>query len=82
MLKDFADLILNIIYPPACGFCGQIIPSHDMIVCKKCEDSIPKLQMPCCILCGKMIPSGTIRQHCIDCYNQKRYYSKVISVYE
>ena len=34
--------ILNLIYPPVCGFCGQICNEH---LCKKCEIKIKKYQI-------------------------------------
>lgn len=38
-MKKLFDNVLNFIYPPACGFCGEICKEY---LCKKCEISIIK----------------------------------------
>jgi len=41
-MKEIIDNILNLIYPPVCGFCNQICKQH---LCKKCEIKIKEYEI-------------------------------------
>lgn len=63
IIKTLINLILNIIFPPRCIFCGKLIEPHNSNshidgkhypYCEKCESKIPYCSdYPCCIKCGK-----------------------------
>lgn len=76
------ESILDLLYPPCCGLCGELLPDKTSL-CRKCQSSIPQIEEPSCIYCGKSI-IGTIEGQniCIECSKDTKYYTKLICCYE
>ena len=73
MDKFFLDKILNLIFPPKCGFCGDIT-MNGRFVCENCRDLSTIKYIDRCKFCGK-ISSEDI---CFECRTKTIYYEKLI----
>ena len=38
---NMPKMILDLLYPPKCIFCGRIVENSDMFACCRCEDKLP-----------------------------------------
>jgi len=57
--------LLDFIYPPRCGVCGEFIEEHKPM-CPDCEALLPMIDHPMCIVCGTPFLGG--EDHlCGDC---------------
>ena len=69
---DFTDLI----YPPRCIFCEDIIPIEE----KELFVKTAKILFPCkgkvCQKCGKLLEDDMSKDVCIDCIKNTQYYDK------
>lgn len=72
MDKFFLDKILNLIFPPKCGFCGCITNDWSF-VCEKCHDLSTQKYNDRCKFCGK-IAYGDV---CSECKSKRIYYDKL-----
>lgn len=63
---DIGNIILNLIYPPVCCFCGtRLSPLNRIFVCDECANSLPYCRkVNRCTHCGKPIADGSLCSHC------------------
>lgn len=73
MDKFFLTKFLNLIFPPKCGFCGEITTSEHFI-CKDCYDLSTQKYVNRCSFCGKISDEGK----CSECEKKILYYEKLI----
>ena len=73
MDKFFLDKILNLIFPPKCGYCGEITLSKQFI-CKNCYNLSTNKYINRCEFCGKI----STESKCVECRNKSIYYEKLI----
>lgn len=73
MDKFFFDKLLNLIFPPKCGFCNEIT-GNGKFICEKCHDLSTQKYIKRCNFCGKISYDGI----CSECKNKKIYYDKLI----
>lgn len=73
MDKFFFEKILDLIFPPKCGFCGEITKSEHFI-CEDCHDLSTQKYINRCNFCGKMSSVGK----CSECMEKTLYYEKLI----
>lgn len=73
MIDIFYNKLLNLIYPPKCGFCGEITGTESFI-CEDCAIRKKQEYTNRCILCGKAI---VLDDKCEECLNKKIYYNKL-----
>ena len=73
MDKFFCEKLLNLIFPPKCGFCGEITGNNHFI-CEKCHHLSTQKYINRCEFCGKISYSGI----CSECKNKRIYYDKLI----
>ena len=78
-IKELGRIILNLFFPPTCGFCGEIIESS-WGICKPCMDRIPLIPGRACRLCGKKLEAE--ESVCRECKRGKRYFTQVVSACE
>jgi predicted amidophosphoribosyltransferase len=47
-LTKWKEIILNILYPPTCPICGEILKVNNNQVCSKCKKKIRYIHEPVC----------------------------------
>lgn len=57
--------VLDILYPPACPFCGEV-QKPGTGICGSCKESLPMIREPRCMKCGKPL-SREEQEYCRDC---------------
>ncbi len=75
---SFSKIILNLIYPPRCAFCGKrLSPKAYLWVCDKCARKLPYANLfTRCSRCGKPTPDSA-SGICKTCYINKNYNIKM-----
>ena len=75
---SFRKIILNLIYPPHCVFCGKrLSPKSYLWVCDKCARELPYANLYTrCSRCGKPIPDSA-SGICKTCYINKNHNIKM-----
>lgn len=66
------DKLLDLIYPPKCPFCGEIL-EDSFPVCSDCMDIIPLIDDETCECCGTPVGEFSYRL-CKECNSEKRYF--------
>ena len=76
------NLILNLIYPPRCIFCGtRLSPKVRIAVCDKCSNNLPYCKAyKRCKSCGIPIAQGT-GDKCKRCYISRRNITRSTSTF-
>lgn len=73
MGKFFFEKILDIIFPPKCGFCNKITGS-EYFICERCRNLATQKYINRCKLCGKI----AYNEKCTECANKRIYYDNLI----
>ncbi len=89
-LKNFiagaADRVSLLFYPPACAFCGSVMPRSETGV-YICPDCMSKLRFcvneNCCSVCGVPVPDHS-SELCPECFNRRTaghppHYNRIVS---
>ena len=66
--KKVKAVILNLLYPGRCIFCGKVGES----ICCRCEKKMIWIREPRCMRCGKML-KDEVAEYCEDCAKRKSY---------
>ena len=78
--QKITTYFLNLIFPPRCVFCGQIMPPHtDFLVCSQCEDNLPYASGHLCKICGTHIDMVYGNNICYECRHTKRYFDRAVA---
>ena len=80
-MTDIIEFILNIIYPPRCILCQEIIPIKNNYICKKCSYEDYLIKGNRCEKCSRQIVN-TSKKLCKDCENQNHSYEKGFALFE
>lgn len=64
---------LDLLFPPACPLCGNILGANEKYVCAECGSKISYIVPPVCLRCGKEIEDEDI-EYCSDCSEHSRSY--------
>ena len=80
----------DLLYPPRCPLCGEILESGEGETHEKCYEKLPWVREPICKRCGKpmMSPGGDVREFCQDClrnyHRQKKSFDqgRALWIYE
>ncbi|TCT14010.1 ComF family protein [Natranaerovirga pectinivora] len=73
---DYITKMLDIIYPPRCPLCNDIIPwFEEKRICTGCLEKSPIIEGPRCTKCSKPVFHQEIT-HCFDCHKQELAYEK------
>jgi ComF family protein len=68
-LRNGAEGLLRLVYPPACALCGgRLEPPRKLGLCPECWRGAPLIRLPYCTACGQPlnadeVPGGL----CLDC---------------
>jgi len=77
MDKFFLHNFLDLIFPPKCGYCGEITTSK-RFVCENCYNLSTQKYVNRCNFCGKI----SYDDECFECKTKKIYYEKLIFCHE
>lgn len=72
-LRNLLEKVLDLIFPPKCGFCGEIT-SDKQFVCENCYNLSIQKYTNRCKLCGKI----AYGEMCVECQNKTIYYDELI----
>lgn len=64
--------LLNLIFPPRCILCGQLLTNNEQIICAKCCNTVRN----CPPFPDKIHPSGKRKLHFLDSYTGVWYYEE------
>ncbi len=73
------ERILNILYPPRCPVCQEILPDGRMLVCPRCARTVLPPPQPRCMCCGK--PLSGEAELCRDCRRGKRLFTEGMGIF-
>lgn len=67
-MKNFVRGFLNVLYPPYCVICGELLPTEDWKngLCGRCGKSIPFLAGKRCKFCGRELQVGQVCHSCLE----------------
>lgn len=72
--------LLDIIYPPRCPMCGDIIIPGKGLVCPDCAPKLPYVGEPACARCGKALEKEE-KEYCFDCGRRNHFFDQGVSVW-
>lgn len=62
---------LDILYPPCCPVCDEIIMPKGQLICQTCFKALSYVHQPACKKCGKQVINSTT-EYCLDCSRHNR----------
>lgn len=77
-MKNFFDLLTNILYPPKCMVCGTLLSDYKFLVCPKCTKTLP-FNSHCCKVCGIPIDSVYGENICTSCKGKRKAVSLTLA---
>lgn len=72
--------LLDIIYPPRCPMCQEILYPRKERICPVCREKLPYIREPVCASCGKPLESQE-QEYCFDCGRRGHLFDQGISVW-
>ncbi len=79
---DVKKVLLNLIFPPKCIFCGKrLSPKTSKHVCSDCANELPYCKAyHRCRRCGKPVAVSDTNM-CKDCYKRRHYNTRITSAF-
>lgn len=79
---DVKKVLLNLIFPPKCIFCGRrLSPKANKDVCTECANELPYCRAYSrCRRCGKPVPLDA-GEMCKSCYKRRHYNTRITSAF-
>lgn len=74
------DKITDLLFPPRCAICDDIIPVHSEYLCKECADKVLYINEPFCLKCGKALYDDS--EYCTDCRQRIHYFKQGMAVFD
>ncbi len=68
-MKALKDILIHIIYPRRCAYCGKVIV-HSRMMCEKCEKELPRINGIICPKCARE------KDKC-NCRGAENYYKSI-----
>lgn len=72
----FLEIVLDLLFPRRCPFCGEISDG----ICERCRKKVTIIAQPCCYRCGRPLKKEE-REFCGDCAVHKHYFRQGRSLY-
>ena len=66
------DKLLDLLFPPKCPFCGEILESK-VPVCDNCQPLLPHIKGKTCFICGRPVEENSYTV-CGMCRRDKIYF--------
>lgn len=79
-MRMFFREVLNLIYPPRCPVCQDILTDRTEKICKSCRKKAVPVREPKCKKCGKPLTMQE-QEYCLDCSRRKHFFSKGWAVF-
>lgn len=74
------DIIIDLMFPPRCAICDDVLKLFKHHICDKCRDKVVYINEPYCLKCGKALSEN--KELCHDCKNRKHYFVKGVSIFD
>ncbi len=68
-MKRFKEILIHIIFPRRCAYCGKVIP-YSRMMCVKCEKELPRIEGVICPKCARE------KDKC-NCKGAENYYQSI-----
>lgn len=83
MITNIIKIVIDMIFPPRCPFCDEILTISDAGVCKICKEHVSYVEQPYCMKCGKPIENEE-DEFCKDCIERPHSYDegRAVLVYD
>lgn len=65
----------DLIFPPRCPMCDEVLGLDEDKICKSCLDILPLIKEPTCMKCGKQLEDMEA-EYCHDCSRRSRHFIK------
>lgn len=65
-IVEFFDKILNLVYPPRCPVCNEVLENNEILAHKQCIKKLPLIDGNVCAKCGKKLAEDEV-EYCFDC---------------
>lgn len=79
VINDIKEGMLNILFPPRCAVCGDIVIKSGTI-CAECNQKLQRVLGAKCVKCGKELESDIIEK-CYDCNKKQHYFNRGVAVF-
>ena len=79
MKARFLSLLADLVYPPRCPVCNDIVTAGGGGICENCRQKISYVTEPYCMKCGKPIENEE-NEFCRDCLDKKHSFNEGRSV--
>jgi len=79
-IEKSIEKILNILYPPTCPICGEILKINNYQVCKECKKKIKYIHEPVCKKCGKQLLVEE-QEYCYDCSRREHVFTRGMAIF-
>lgn len=83
-------MLLDLLYPPVCIFCGEILGGKSYekksktlfpdMLCPACRKTYPPIKEPVCMKCGKRLETE-LEEYCFDCEKKEFTFHRNCSIY-
>ena len=73
-------LVTDIIFPPRCVMCDNVISPGKKLICDECEGELKYVLEPRCFKCGKEVTSEE-DEYCPDCEKRSRSFVRGFPVF-
>lgn len=75
-----ADAVLDLIFPPRCAICDDILPWRSKYTCPQCRKKLVYIKEPYCMKCGKELTEDA--EYCSDCKSRKHMFIQGSAVFD
>ena len=84
MRQNAVDLFKELLYPPRCMVCGEVLSLREKRygLCARCKPSVTVIKDPFCMKCGKKLSDRSL-EYCEDCEEtgKNRFFSAGRGIY-
>lgn len=77
---NFGEKVLDLLYPPRCPVCHDILQPGRTFICDSCVQYLPFVREPVCKKCGKPLESDE-EELCFDCQKLEHEFTQGIGVF-
>lgn len=80
VIRAITDVVLAVLYPSKCPFCGKLTGKKAVTACGGCRKKLPFITGPRCFQCGKPVDTEE-KEYCMDCARKKHGFTQGISLW-